>query len=218
LTARAAPGNLRVIMIDAITLLAFLPAAIALNLTPGPDMLFCLGQGLSGGPRAAIAADFGIATGGMLHTLASGLGLAALIAAWPAAFETIRWVGVAFLLWIVWRTLRAPLGRVTRPAVRPARAFRDGLVVNLTNPKFALFILAFLPQFVDPARGSVLGQFLILGSVLGIGGLIANGAVGVFAGGLGRALTAAPRIELTLRAITATLFFSLAARLALERR
>jgi threonine/homoserine/homoserine lactone efflux protein len=204
-------------MIEPAILLAFVPASLALNLTPGPDMLFCLGQGLKGGPRAGLSAASGVALGGMGHALAAGLGLAALVAAWPAAFETIRWVGVAFLLWVAWRALRDPLAAGPSAPIRPARAFRDGMLCNLTNPKVALFMLAFLPQFVRP-QGDVLQQFLALGLIISVGGLMVNGSVGAFAGGIGRRLTASPVLERALRVVTATLFGALALRLAFDRR
>ena len=204
-------------MIDPLVLLAFVPAALALNLTPGADMMFCLGQGLRAGPRAALAADLGIGAGCVVHLLAAGLGLAALIAAFPWAFEVIRWAGVAYLLWLAWATLRSPLGGGKTAAIRPSRAFTDAVVVNVLNPKVALFVLAFLPQFVDPSR-PVLPQFLTLGMVLIIGGLIVNGLVGVFAAGIGRRLARSAGLELWLKRISASIFVALAARLALERR
>lgn len=204
-------------MIDPLVLLAFLPAALALNLTPGADMMFCLAQGARGGARPALAASAGISAGCMVHVALAGLGVGALVARHPAAFDAIRWAGVGYLLWLAWRTLSTPQGASGRPAVRPARAFRDGLVVNLTNPKVVLFILAFVPQFVDPA-GPVLAQFLVLGSVIALGGFVINGAVGVFSGGLGRVLARDPRVERGLRLVTASLFGALALRLALEAR
>jgi len=204
-------------MIDPLVLLAFLPAALALNLTPGADMMFCLAQGARGGARPALAASAGISAGCMVHVALAGLGVGALVARHPAAFDAIRWAGVAYLLWLAWRTLSTPHGVSGRPAVRPARAFRDGLVVNLTNPKVILFILAFVPQFVDPA-GPVPAQFLVLGSVIALGGFVINGAVGVFSGGLGRVLARDPRVERGLRLVTASLFGALALRLALEAR
>ena len=100
-------------IVDPVVMLAFIPAALALNLTPGADMMFCLGQGLRGGPRAALAADAGIAVGGMVHVLVAGLGLGALVARAPWLFEVIRWVGVAYLLWLAVQALRAgPVGAV----------------------------------------------------------------------------------------------------------
>lgn len=201
-------------MIDAVTLLAFMPAALALNLTPGADMMFCLAQGARGGAWPAIAASGGIAAGCMVHVTAAGLGLGAVIAHAPGAFDTIRWLGAGYLVWLAWRTLRTPLG-AGRPAAHPARAFREGLVVNLTNPKVILFILAFVPQFVNPAA-PVLAQFLILGGVISAGGFVINGAVGVFSGGLGRAMARNAGIERGLRYLSATIFGALALRLVWE--
>ena len=105
----ASPQGAR--MMDFALLAAFAPAALALSLTPGPDMAFCFAQGLSGGPRAALAADAGVCTGVMVHALAAGLGLAALIATAPWAFEAIRWAGVAYLLWLAVQLVTAAPGR-----------------------------------------------------------------------------------------------------------
>ena len=205
-------------LIDPITLLAFVPAALALNLTPGADMMFCLGQGLRGGPRAALAADAGIALGGMIHVLVAGLGLGVLVAASPWLFDVIRWVGVAYLLWLAISAIRHGAVTPDMPMVRPSKAFREALIVNLTNPKVILFVLAFVPQFVDPARGPLLPQFLLLGLILSAGGLIVNGAVGVFAGGIGRGMARSPRFGVILGWVSASVFTALAIRLALSER
>lgn len=205
-------------IVDPLTLAAFVPAALALNLTPGADMMFCLAQGMRGGPRPAVAASAGISTGSMVNVALAGLGLGAFVAALPGLFEAIRWAGIAYLLWLALRTLRAPLGTAGAPAVRPARAFRDGFLVNISNPKVILFILAFIPQFVDPARGAILGQFLIFGSVIAIGGFVINAAVGLGAGGLGRAMARDLRVERGLRLASASVFGLLAAKLAWDSR
>lgn len=205
--------------VDPLTLLTFAPAAFALNLTPGADMMFSLGQGLRSGPRAAVAAAAGITAGGMVHVTLAGLGLGALVAAHPGLFDTIRWVGVAYLLWLAVQSLRqTTLNRSAAPALPPRKAFRDGALVNLTNPKIILFTLAFIPQFVDPVRGAVLAQFLIFGAVLGAGGMIVNSAVGVFASGLGRHLATSPRFTHGLGLISAGIFTALALRLALLQK
>lgn len=204
--------------VDWTTLLAFAPAALALNLTPGADMMFCLGQGLRGGPRAAMAANLGIGAGCVVHLLAAGLGLSALLIAAPWLFDAIRWAGVAYLVWLAVHALRSPVGGHETAPIRTSRAFRDAVAVNVLNPKVALFVLAFLPQFVDPARGPVLPQFLILGGVLIAGGLAVNGVVGVFAGSIGRALARSVRLERALRLASAGIFMALAARLALDAR
>jgi len=205
--------------VEPLTLLAFIPAGLALNLTPGADMMFCLGQGLKSGRRAAMAANFGIALGGMVHTLLAALGLGALIAAHPAAFEVIRWLGVGYLLWLAVGALRAsPFGAEAQVTpTSTVRAFWQGLMVNLLNPKVILFILAFLPQFVDPSR-PILPQFLTLGLVFSLGGLVVNGAVGLFAGSIGQRIARSARLAIWLGRISATIFGALALRLAFMSR
>ncbi|MCK0208829.1 LysE family translocator [Starkeya koreensis] len=208
-------------LVPAETLLVFVPAALALNLTPGNDMLFCLGQGMRAGPRAGIAASLGIAVGGFIHVFAAALGLAALLAAHPGAFEAIRWAGVAYLVWLAVQALRAP-GLALAPAGgrghTPLRAFREAVLVNVLNPKVAVFILAFLPQFVDPARGSGFLQFLLLGTVFNVGGTLVNAAVGGFAGRIGGWLTGRAHLARAFQRLTGVIFLGLAARLAFERR
>ena len=204
-------------MIDSFVLLAFLPAGLALNLTPGADMMFCLAQGAQGGTRPAWAASAGISTGSMVHVTVAGLGLGALISQYPLAFDVIRWVGVAYLLWLAWRALKKPLGSVDAFEVRAIRAFWDGFAVNMTNPKVILFILAFVPQFVDPSK-PILLQFWVFGLILAIGGFFINGFVGYFAGGIGRKLASEPKFARILGFVTATIFGALAVRLALEAR
>ncbi len=207
-----------ILPVDPVTLMAFIPAALALNLTPGADMMFCLGQGLRGGPRAALAADAGIALGALVHVLLAGLGLGALVATLPWLFDLIRWVGVAYLLWLAYGALRGGAVAADAVQVAPRRAFRDALLVNLTNPKVILFVLAFVPQFVDPDRGNLLAQFMIFGAVLSTGGLLVNGMVGVFAGSLGRRLTGSPGVSRGLGYVSAAIFSALAVRLALLQR
>ncbi len=205
-------------MIDLVTLLAFLPAALALNLTPGADMMFCLGQGLRGGPRAALAADAGISTACMIHVTVAGLGLGAAVAALPWLFDAIRWAGVGYLLWLAYAALRGDAASTQAlPKIAPSRAFRQGLMVNLSNPKVILFVLAFLPQFTDSSR-PLLPQFLSLGAVLALGGLVVNGAVGLGAGGIGRKLAGSAPVSRILGRISAGIFAALAARLALMHR
>jgi threonine/homoserine/homoserine lactone efflux protein len=204
-------------IVDPLTLLAFIPAALALNLTPGADMMFCLGLGLRAGPRPAIAASAGISAGGMVHVTLAGLGLAAVIAALPLALDVIRWMGVAYLLWLAWGALRQGPMRPDAPRLGPARAFREGMLVNLLNPTVILFVLAFVPQFIDPAR-AILPQFLVYGLVLAVGGFFINGVVGVFAGGLGRRLATSARFHRGLGYASAAIFTALAARLALMSR
>lgn len=208
-------------MIDLQTLMIFIPIGLALNLTPGADMLFCLGQGLKSGPRAGIAASCGISVGSLIHSALAGLGLAAVIAANPIAFEGIRWAGVAYLVWLAIGTLRKPIGALVPADVAKGsalRAFRTGILVNLTNPKVALFILALVPQFVDPARGPVLVQFMLFGLILSVGGTVINGIVGAFAGQIGQGLARRAHLARALTYATSFVFLGLAAKLALDKR
>ena len=204
-------------MVDPLVLLTFIPAALLLNLTPGPDMMFCLGQGLRYGKRAAFAASGGVSMGGLVHVFLAGLGLSTAIAALPYALDVIRWIGVVYLLWLAWSSwgVRTSVKDSTRDAVllTPTRAFWQGFVVNLTNPKFIFFVLAFLPQFVEGNRGSVLGQFLILGLVIGFGGFLINGMIGVMSGVFSQKLGRGGRAGLILSRISALIFVGLAIRL-----
>ncbi|MEP6017393.1 MAG: LysE family translocator [Paracoccaceae bacterium] len=200
-------------MVDPIVYLTFLPAVFALVLTPGPDMLFAMAQGLRGGHGPALGASAGIALGAFINATLAGLGLGVLVSTAPWLFGVVRWIGIAYLLWLAIKTLRAPLiGENTR-SIRPTQAFRDGLFVNLSNPQVILFILAFIPQFVDPNL-PVLPQFLIFGGTIAVFGFVVKAAVGVFAGSIGRALVQNKTLETGLRWITAGIFGGLAARLA----
>ena len=201
--------------VEPLVLLSFIPAGLALNLTPGADMMFCLGQGLRSGPKAAMAANFGIGAGGLVQVTLAGLGLGALVRAHPLAFDAIRWAGVAYLLVLAIQTLRSGPARMAQTEPAPAaRVFRQALLVNLLNPKVILFILAFLPQFVDPSR-PVLPQFLTLGLVFTLGGLAVNGFVGGMAGSIGQRLAEDQSLSLWLSRASAAIFTGLALRLAL---
>lgn len=204
-------------IVEPVVLLAFVPVGFALNVTPGADMMFCLAQGLRGGARPGWAASAGVSCGAFVHTVLAGLGLGALVAAQPSAFEVIRWAGVAYLLYIAWKTLRTPLvGSKTIP-MSSVRSAWQGFAVNLTNPKVIFFILAFVPQFVDPNR-PVLPQFLVFGAMLAAGGLIVNGLVGQFAGRLRGQLSNGSKTERLMRWMSSTLFGGLALRLAILAR
>ena len=201
-------------MPDLIVLLAFLPAALALNLTPGADMMFCLGQGLRSGPRGAAAASAGISAGAMVHVTVAGLGLGAVMARAPWTFDVIRWVGVAYLLYLAVQAFRDTEQGADAAPRSTKLAFRDGFMVNLSNPKVILFVLAFVPQFVDPDR-AVLPQFLVFGVILALGGFVINAAVGAAASGAGHRLATDPAPRRWLMRLSGTIFGALALRLAL---
>ncbi|MDU8929244.1 LysE family translocator [Alisedimentitalea sp. MJ-SS2] len=199
---------------DPATIVAFMGAGILLNLTPGADVLFTSASGLAGGPRAGIAAAAGISLGSLAHTVLAALGLSALIAANPLAYDAIRWLGAGYLAFLAIRTWRAPpVTAGKRPATTLSTALKRGLLTNILNPKVALFILAFLPQFTTPTVGPIWHQILILGILFASVGMVVTSAYGIAAGTLSRALT---RVSGTLNKITAVIFGGLAARLIWE--
>ncbi|REC93766.1 LysE family translocator [Kushneria indalinina] len=146
----------------------FLGAALMINLTPGPDMLYLMAKSVSGGRREGLAAGAGLWCGAMGHVLAAALGLSAIVMASATAFTAIKLVGTLYLFYLGVQALRHA-GEQFRPpetGARPAgawRAFRQGVLVDLLNPKTALFFMAFLPQFVRPEAGPVPAQLLLLG-------------------------------------------------------
>lgn len=197
------------------TLLAFLAGALVLNLTPGSDVLFAIASGLQGGPKAGMAAGFGVGIGGIFHTCATAFGLAALVAAHPGTLDIVRWAGAAYLLWIAVKSWRAvvPPPESAGGALLPRDAFRRGVITNVLNPKVALFMLAYLPQFTDPAIGPLWQQMLILGGIVFTGGTLITMGYGASAGWLGTRLA---RRMGVLNKVAALLFGGLAAKLALD--
>ena len=191
---------------------AFLIAAWVLILTPGPDMLFVIGQTLAGGTRRGWAALLGIVTGAMVHIALAASGAAAVIAASPALFDALRLAGAGYLLWLGAAALRAAWrgGGTLRPAAPARRAFRDGFLTNLTNPKVILFFLAFLPQFVDPGRAPVWVQMALLGPLVP---LMSLPPYGLLIAGAGRAAERLAAHARWLDALAGTLFLGLGLRL-----
>ena len=167
-------------MIDVSTLLLFTGACLALAMTPGPDMLLIASRSLSQGQGAGFASLAGIQLGTYCHALAAALGLSQLFVSVPLAYDALRLAGAAYLLYLAWKTLRSgsnlqlSAGLQTIPA---SRIFQQGLLTNILNPKMALFVLALFPQFIDPRAGSVVGQMLVLATILNAIGLVVNGTV-----------------------------------------
>ena len=148
------------------TLLLFAASAAALVLVPGPNLIYIVTRSVEAGRRAGLASMLGVETGTLIHVSAAALGLTALLASSATAFEVVRWAGIAYLVHLGVGALRATGDgtAATRPATM-RRSFAEGLLVNLLNPKVSIFFLAFLPQFVDPARGAATTQVLVLGMV-----------------------------------------------------
>jgi threonine/homoserine/homoserine lactone efflux protein len=148
------------------TLLLFAASAATLVLIPGPNLIYIVTRSVESGRRAGLASVLGVETGTMIHVAAAAFGLSALLASSAVAFEIVKYAGVAYLVYLGVRALRA--GKAPEAQVAPAgmrRTVAEGVLVNVLNPKVSLFFLAFLPQFVDPAKGSAITQILVLGVV-----------------------------------------------------
>ncbi|GAB3939585.1 LysE family translocator [Kribbella albertanoniae] len=207
--------------IDEQVFVAFVLTTLLAMVVPGPDMLFVLGCGIRGGARAGVLATAGVATSEIIHVALAAAGLVALFAAVPAAFTVTRILGGAYLVFMGIQLIRKRGKGFDESAetagVSGRRAYSMGLLTNLINPKMVTFTLAFLPQFVDPARGAIWVQFAILGAVLVALEFLVDGAVGVTAGRIGGWLRTREKARRRLDATTGGLFIGLGARLALQR-
>jgi threonine/homoserine/homoserine lactone efflux protein len=208
-------------MIPLETWLLFCLACVALAATPGPNMLLLVSRTLAQGRGAGFVSLAGTSSGFALHALAAALGLSALLAAVPLAYEVVRWAGAIYLAWLAIVTWRAgdelaPGAAATLTA--PMQMYRQGLLTAVLNPKVAVFQLALFPQFVDPARGSVLLQSLLL-AVTQLVIVVAGDSVCVFAAtGLRRWFAGRPGWSRWSRRALAGVFAALAARLAIQSR
>jgi threonine/homoserine/homoserine lactone efflux protein len=207
-------------MIDTATLSLFVLAVLALFLSPGPNMAFVLSHGLAHGTRGGFAAAIGISAADLVHTLFAATGVTALVAAWPPSFDLLRYAGALYLLWLAWQALRPARARSAAEA-QPAsfaRIVRMALLNNLVNPKALLFFMVFLPQFVNPARGHVTLQLLVLGVILSAMALVFSTVLGAFSGQIGRRLQARPGAAKFQRGFLAFVMAGLALRLLLLDR
>ncbi|WP_425093055.1 LysE family translocator [Tropicimonas sp. S265A] len=148
---------------------AFFAAAFALNLSPGPDIAFILGRTVQAGRRAGFAAMGGLWTGALGHVLFATLGLSAILAQSASVFTAVKWAGAGYLIWLGIKTLRNSGGSYVAgngPVMSIGQSYRQGVLVNLMNPKVAVFFLAFLPQFVEPSAGPVWAQIFLHGVLI----------------------------------------------------
>jgi threonine/homoserine/homoserine lactone efflux protein len=175
-------------MPDASTFAVFVVAALVLLIVPGPSVLYIVARSVEGGRTAGFVSVLGVQTGALVHIAFATLGLSAILASSAVAFSVVKWLGAAYLVWL---GLRRILGRDDEEddvAVEPerlSRVFTQGVIVNTLNPKTALFFLAFLPQFVDPARGAAWVQILLLGATFVILALCSDGLYAMLSGTAG---------------------------------
>jgi threonine/homoserine/homoserine lactone efflux protein len=176
-------------LIAGATLAVFLAATLALNISPGPDMLYVISRSLEQGRKAGVVSALGIGAGTLVHTFVAAIGLAALLLSVPIALQIVRYAGAAYLVYLGLRMLLARnLSESSKGQPDPMSShglvavFRQGVMTNILNPKVALFFLAFLPQFVDPSKGSVWFQMIALGLLFDTSGTCVNTIVATLAG------------------------------------
>jgi threonine/homoserine/homoserine lactone efflux protein len=210
-------------MISTEILLAFLAASALITIAPGPDNLMVLSVGISRGRSAGIGFGLGCALGCFTHTLWATLGIGAVVMASESTFTTLKMAGAAYLVYIgvmAWRYA----GKMTLIEIDPGSAepisvhLRRGFLANVINPKVALFFIAFLPQFVDQARGAVWPQMLLLGALFAAQTVVIFGSLGWFAGNIGARLRRQPALAVWLDRCAGTIFIGLAVHLAMASR
>ena len=205
-------------MPSASTFLLFGLAALGLLVIPGPAVLYIVTRSIHQGRAAGLVSVLGVATGSLVHVAAAALGLSALLMSSSIAFEAVKLVGAAYLIWLGIRTLRGRDEEDLPEQAAPAplsRAYTQGVVVNVLNPKTALFFLAFLPQFVDPDAGRPAPQMLILGALFVTLGVLSDGTYALVASRLGEWLRGRRTFARNRRYVSGGVYITLGAVAAL---
>jgi threonine/homoserine/homoserine lactone efflux protein len=205
-------------MPDLATYLGFLAAVLAMQAVPGPDTMLVVSRGVGQGPRVAVFTVIGMTLlAALIQLPLLALGVASVVQSSPLAFDILRWAGAAYLLWLGTRLILSRSGgAVWFPDARARSALgamREGLIVNLTNPNPLVFMLAFLPQFVDPAQGSVTVQLLVLGATQKATGLAVLGATAIASGAAGSVLARRPGFVVWQQRIAGAVMMALGLRL-----
>lgn len=203
---------------DATSMLLFSVSAFVLIVIPGPAVFYVVARSVAQGPLAGLVSALGIGLGATVHVAAAALGVSAVIMASTAAFTVLKVVGALYLIYLGIRVLRERAGDEPTVALRRRgmrRVFLDGLVVNIFNPKVALFFVAFLPQFVDPAAGSVPAQMAMLGGVFVLIGIVSDAAYALVAGSLALRLRASEHVARLRRWFSGGVYIALGVGTAL---
>jgi len=197
-------------------LLQFVTASAALAVAPGPDNIFVLTQSAIHGRKAGIIVTLGLCTGLLVHIAAVAFGVAAILKTSTIAFNMLKFVGAAYLLYLAWQAFRAgetQITETTENSISPKALYSRGILMNVTNPKVAIFFLAFLPQFADPSRGAIPNQIFMLGAVFMITAFIIFSGIAWGAGQIGGWLKSSKRAQVAINRIAGTVFVLLACRL-----
>lgn len=201
-------------------LLYFLGASAALTIAPGPDNIFVLTQGIARGRKPAIVTALGMCSGISVHTTAAAFGLSAVFYSSAVAFNVVKYAGTVYLLYLAWKTLaeQSTITLSNADGRATVALFKRGFIMNVLNPKVAMFFLAFLPQFVTPDTEFFALQMLLLGLIFMVQAVLIFCLIGFFSGSIGNFILARPRIAKYFDWLTAGVFASLGVRLALTER
>jgi len=212
-------------LFDTATLLAYLAAAAVLVIIPGPGTAWIVAQTVAGGTARGVRAGLGLETATLIHALAAGLGLSAVLATSALAFEVLKYAGAAYLIWLGIKAWRNGDAKDATEDAMPASAretknhvYWRSVMTGVLNPKVALFFLAFLPQFVHPERGMVWLQFLVLGALLSLIGFTNSLVLSIAIGRFGKSLSRTERFARWRQRTIGTLFIGLGLRLAVQQR
>lgn len=200
--------------------LAFSLICLGMVLTPGPNMIYLVSRSICQGPMAGLISLGGVALGFVVYMLLTAFGITVLLLAVPFAFEVLKFCGALYLGWLAWLALRpggrSPFQVRDLPADSPRKLFVMGLVTNLLNPKVAILYMSLLPQFIDPTRGSVLLQSLVLGFTQIVIGVTGNGLIALSAGTIALFLAGRPFWMVVQRWLMGTVLAALAIRMVTE--
>lgn len=206
-------------MLESSRLTLFIVAALVLLVTPGPAVLYIVARSIDQGRMAGIVSTLGIGLGTLFHVIAAALGVSALLVSSALAFNIVKYLGAMYLIYLGIRRLLTR-EKLQQPTViehkRLSRIFYQGVVVNLLNPKTALFFFAFLPQFVDVARGSVARQIMFLGIIFIVMGICSDGLYALLAGTMGNWLKGNLHFIRAERYFAGTIFITLGVTTALS--
>ncbi len=200
----------------------FIIATLAVGAAPGPGMMFAVARGIGQGHRAGAVSVLGLSAGSFMLCLAAAFGVAAIIGASQLAYDGLRYMGAAYLVYLAGRALNTGIaltGEDHAPRRDPlGRVFRQAMVTNMMNPKSGMFYVAFIPQFTDPERGSVIVQFILLGLIFNVTGNSINLMVVYFVGHFGDWLARNRKVWRLQQWFTASLFCAIAGHLILAER
>jgi threonine/homoserine/homoserine lactone efflux protein len=206
-------------MVPFSSILIFLLAALGLLLIPGPAVLYIVTRSVAQGRRAGLASVLGIELASLCHSIAAAFGLSAILLASSMAFSIVKYLGAAYLVYLGIRTLLSRGASALNhdsPPPSLSQMFRKGFLVNLLNPKTALFFYAFLPQFVDPARGSSILQILFLGAMFSVLATITDSTYALVSSGVGRVLTRNAGFQKIQRYVTGGIYITLGVAAAIS--